>query len=359
MHRIVRQLHLLVALGAGAFLAVFGATGAIMAFEPELDRLLHPQRSYVDPEGASRAGSRPRSLDELGRLASAVIPGERVTGFRLSESAALTYQVQFRGKSVFIDQYTGKVLGVSAPGPDFLARVHQLHLRLLVQNRSDTGKTIMSWAGIAMLFLLLTGVYLWWPLKRITVHPRAGGRRFWFDLHNAMGILSFVFLFAVAVTGIVIGFDDHITPWFYRITRSAPRVMYAPPPKFQVTPSGSPIGPDRAIAIARSALPGAEPISINVPPPAGVYSIAARFPEDRTPGGRSRIFVDQYSGAVLLAEGSRTAPAGSRLITLNRAIHTGDVFGLPSKIVMSLASLVVLAQLVSGVAMWIKRQASR
>jgi uncharacterized iron-regulated membrane protein len=355
MHRIVRQLHLAVALAAGAFLVVFGATGAVMAFEPELDRLLHPHRSYVEREGFSRANAQSKPLEELGRLASAAAAGERVIGYRLSGSPALSYQIQFRGKSVFIDQYTGHVLGVSEPGPDFLARVHQLHLRLLIQNRSDSGKTIMTWAGVAMLFLLLSGLYLWWPLKRVTVHPSVGGRRLWFDLHNATGIFSFVFLLALAVTGVVIGFDDRITPWLYRITRSRPLVMYAPPPKFQVTPSGAPIGPDRAIAIARSTLPGAEPISINVPAPAGVYSIAARFPEDRTPGGRSRIFIDQYSGAVLLAEGSRSAPAGSRLITLNRAIHTGDVVGIPSKTIMSLASVVVIVQLVSGVVMWLKR----
>ena len=117
-------------------------------------------------------------------------------------------------------------------------------------------------------------------------------------------------------------------------------------------PAGAPIGPDRAVAIARATLPGAVPISVNLPPPTGVYAISARYPEDLTPGGRSRIFIDQYSGAVLLAEGSRTAPAGSRAITLNRAIHTGDVFGTPSKIVMSLGSFMVILQLITGVVMW-------
>jgi uncharacterized iron-regulated membrane protein len=97
---------------------------------------------------------------------------------------------------------------------------------------------------------------------------------------------------------------------------------------------------------------------VSVPPPTGVYSVSARFPEDLTPGGRSRVYIDQYSGAVLIAEGSRTAPAGSRVITLNRAIHTGDVFGMPSKIVMSLASLAVVVQLVSGLLLWWRKRAS-
>ena len=40
-------------------------------------------------------------------------------------------------------------------------------------------------------------------------------------------------------------------------------------------------------------------------------------------GGRSRIIVDQYTGNVLLAEGSRTAAAGTRMVIINRAIQIG------------------------------------
>jgi uncharacterized iron-regulated membrane protein len=81
-----------------------------------------------------------------------------------------------------------------------------------------------------------------------------------------------------------------------------------------------------------------------------------RYPEDRTPGGRSRVLVDQYSGANLLTESSRTGPAGTRLINLNRALHTGDIGGLPAKILACLTSLSVLVQAFSGVVMWWKRR---
>jgi uncharacterized iron-regulated membrane protein len=43
-------------------------------------------------------------------------------------------------------------------------------------------------------------------------------------------------------------------------------------------------------------------------------------------------------------------------VIANRAIHTGDIFGIPSKIEMSLASLMAVMQLVSGVGMWWKRR---
>ena len=349
MRRIVLKLHLVAALAAGAFLAVLGGTGAIMAFEPELDHLLHRPLWHVTPQPAVL------TLAELGDAASKTQDGQRPTGFLLSTEPDLAYQVLFRGRSVFIDQYRGTVLGVRTSGPDFLSRVHQLHLRLLIQNESDSGKTIVKWASVAMTLLLASGLYLWWPIRRVTIRSARGTRRWWFDLHNAVGIWSFVFIAIATVTGLAIGFDEQFVPLSYAATRSTPAVMYARPPRFTVVPSGPPIGPDRAVAIARAALPGASPISLQIPPPTGAYAISARYPEDRTPGGRSRVYIDQYSGAVLIAEGSRTAPAGSRLITLNRALHTGDVFGMASKIVMSIASLAVVMQLLSGVAMWLRK----
>ena len=350
MRRIILNIHLTLALVSGLFLLFFGITGSIMAFEPELDHMLHAHVSYVVPSGE------PKSLAELGTAAAKAIPGQRVTGFLLSVSPDLSWQVLLGRRGVFVNQYTGEILGERNPNPDFLSRIHQLHLRLLIQNRSDSGKTIMTWAGASLLLLIVTGLYLWWPVKRVAIDVAAAGRRFWFDVHNAVGVFSLVFLLAIAITGIVIGFDDRIQPLIYAATHSRPGMMYAPPRTFDVTPSGSPIGPDQALAVARASLPDATPISINVPAPTGTYNVSARYPEDRTPGGRSRIVIDQYGGGVLAVEGSREAPSGTRLITLNRAIHTGDVFGMPSKIVMSLASLAVVAQLVTGIVMWLKKQ---
>lgn len=142
------------------------------------------------------------------------------------------------------------------------------------------------------------------------------------------------------------------TRFFYTITGSRPSQLPAVPKPAR---EASPISPDQAMAIARTALPGATPFLVMMPGPEDAFQIRLRYPEDRTPGGRSRVLIDQYSGKLLFAEGSRNAPAGSRMVTLNRAIHTGDIFGLPSKFLTSLASLLPVVQLVSGVVMWRKR----
>lgn len=86
------------------------------------------------------------------------------------------------------------------------------------------------------------------------------------------------------------------------------------------------------------------------------YNVRMRFPEDRTPGGRSWVSVDQSSGKVLVVQNSRTAPLAARAELLNRQIHTGDIFGTPSRIVMSASSLLVVLQAFSGMVIWWKRK---
>lgn len=347
MRRFLIKVHLYVALIAGILILILGATGAIMAFEPELDHVLHWKYAYVQPQPT------PMPLAEIGAAVAKAYPGERIGGYTWSSSPNLSYQVALPGRQLYVNPYTGAVLGERPGGMDFLARVHQLHLRLLIRTPSDPGKTIMSWAGVAITFLALSGLYLWWPYMQIKVRRPLWSRRFWLDLHNAIGASSFAFLLILSVTGVMIGFEETTVPMFYRVTGTQPSL---PPRTYPAPPPGArPIGIDQAIAIARAAVPGAEPFQINVPPPRGAYQIRSHFPEDLTGGGRSAVVIDQYTGKVLFAQASRTAPAGARIVIQNRAIHTGDIFGVPSKAVMSIMSLALVGQAISGAAIWWRR----
>ena len=212
----------------------------------------------------------------------------------------------------------------------------------------------MTWSSVAMIVLLLSGLVLWWPLKRIRIRSSGSSRQWWFDFHNMIGVFSLVFLLILAASGVVIGFERQTVPLFFSVTGSSP----VQPPDGKVTPPAdgrARLGVDSAMAIARAALPGAEPFQIDVPKPDEAYHVRLRYPEDRTPGGRSQAMIDPYTGRVMFAQGSRTAPAGARVVIANRAIHTGDLLGVPTKMLMSLASLMAVVQLVSGVVMFIRR----
>lgn len=349
MRRIIFQLHLLVALAGSAFIVMLGLTGSIMAFEPELGRLQHWKIAHVRPRRT------PLTLEKIGIALHNASPDLDISGYVLSDRPNLSYQVMTERQLMYVDQYSGQVLGTISGGMDFLGFVHQLHLRLaLLDKGREFGQMTVRSSALAALFLLISGLYLWWPRKRFGISGSPKAAKFWFDLHNSFGIVSLVFVLLLIVTGLVISFEAQTTPFLYRISHSQPLRW----PRLQVSPLPGrvPITPDQALAIAHATVPGATPFFITLPHGNQVYQIFMRYPEDRTPGGRTRIAVDPYSGNTLMVIDSRRAPAGYRLVNLNRALHTGDVLGLPSKAVLSLASLIMPFQLLSGLVMWAKRR---
>src|SRR5579872_7121583 len=101
MRNVLLKLHLYIALVAGVFVIILGITGAIMAFEPELDHLLHAKLSYVTPH------TRALSLSEIGAAVTKTFPGERISGYSVSTAPDISTQVLTRQGAVFVNQYTG------------------------------------------------------------------------------------------------------------------------------------------------------------------------------------------------------------------------------------------------------------
>jgi uncharacterized iron-regulated membrane protein len=237
-----------------------------------------------------------------------------------------------------------------------LSKIHQLHLRLLLTSNRDSAKVgadIVAAATSVLLFLVLSGIYLWWPVKRASINWSANARRIHFDLHNTAGIYSAAFLLVLGATGIAIHFDDDLETYLHqragtqKIAKNIPSI-----PQNGVTP----ITPDQALQSALAALPGTQALAISVPGgPKGSYLVSLHYPEDLTPGGRSWANVDQFSGKVAGSQDSRAVAIGTRAIILNRATHTGDLFGYPTKLLVSLSSLMLVIQAITGYYMWWKK----
>ncbi|MBS1504757.1 MAG: PepSY domain-containing protein, partial [Bacteroidetes bacterium] len=180
------------------------------------------------------------------------------------------------------------------------------------------------------------------------------GRQAWFDLHSVIGVLIFLLLLVPVLTGVIMGFEKVTTPLMYKITSSKPATQ--PDTKIDVPAGAQMISADSAYHVAQQAIPGAKPFDIFAFGAGQAYYIRCRFPEDLTPGGRSTVIINSYTGKVMYAQGSRTAPAGTRLQILTRAIHTGDVFGIPTKFLGLVVCLALALQIFSGLKMWWMRK---
>jgi uncharacterized iron-regulated membrane protein len=355
MRKLLFNLHLYIALVIGLFILILSLTGAMVAFGPELDALFNPKLFHVEPRNTP-----PLLFHTLAGIVSRKF-GEPVTTLRMPDRPDHSYSATVaRGTTqVFLNGYTGEILGTRSP-VTFLAKTLQFHKRLaptIGKGWPKTGNKIVAIACWAMLFLLLSGLYLWWPYQRFSVKWSGSLRRVMFDLHNAIGIYAFVFLLMLTITGLAVSYDEEITEYLYKVTDTKPIARSMPSTPIA---GATPITPEEAVEIAKKELAGASPITVTVPAgPQGSYNITMHFPEDHTNRGglgRSWVSVDQYSGKVLVAQNSRTAPGPTRTRMINRAIHTGDIFGVPSRLIATLSSLLVLVQAVSGVIMWLKRE---
>lgn len=341
LRKTILNLHLILGLLIGVFLLVLAVTGSIIAFEKEIDRLLNPSFYRVMPQ------ARTLSIDDLVGRVERANPGKQVTNFAISPDAGSADLAILSGATfVTINQYTGEIVGVRNPRSSFVLIAHQIHLRLL---GGRTGELIVGIVDLLLIPVVLAGLYLWLPLKRVTVRTGTSRRRFYFDLHNALGFFSSVFILGFAVSGAIIDFEEWTFPAIYGLTASRPvAVPNAPVP----VPGATAITADRALAVARAAVPEAAPVAIANSLRARIYRVSLRFPEDRTPGGRTRVWVDQFSGHAILVDSSRTAPLGARVINQNRALHTGDVFGPASRAFNVLVCLALVFQVISGPYLW-------
>ena len=202
MRKLLRKLHLWLALPFGLVVTLICFSGAMLVFEEEVMRLVRPDLYYVD-----RVGTATLPVGELARRAAAALPdGVGVKSVNIPADPRRTWQVvpeRPKRAWVAVDPYTGEVRGYSERAP-FFTVMFRLHRWLLddarPEGRPAWGKLVVGTSTLLFVLALLTGVVLWWPrsgraLRRsLTVTARRGWRRLWYDLHVAGGMYALVLL---------------------------------------------------------------------------------------------------------------------------------------------------------------------
>ncbi|MEP7363077.1 MAG: PepSY-associated TM helix domain-containing protein [Acidobacteriota bacterium] len=344
MRKAIFNIHLYAALVFGAFILVLGLTGSVIVFTEEIDRALNPNLFSVE------IGGEPLPVAEIRKMLPGHMPGLQTVSLRLPQHPGDTYFAQFKGKHYFINPFNGQLVGVRDE-QTLASRLSKLHTSLLM---GKAGAAVVHASSIVLLFLVVSGVYLWFPYKRWRIAFTATLRRTAFDMHLALGTFTFVLIGIFAATGIVLSFE--------RETRQLLIAIVQPPPglgrnvRSQPQPGARPLVEDEAIAAAVIALPDAKPLAVQSPANATAsFIVTLRHPEDRTPIGRSWVTIDQHSGHTLAMQSSRTVAAPTRALNVARALHTGDIFGLPSRVVMMFASIIVALQMITGTYLWWKK----
>jgi uncharacterized iron-regulated membrane protein len=335
-------------------LIVAGATGALLVLEDAATDWLDRAISVVQPNGSWLPVS---TLVESVRRAKA---GARLIGVQLPQDAthATTITIGFDGSSdplgVLVDPYTSRLLGTDADRHPFFRRVRQLHRQLLAGQR---GALIVTWAAVVLAFLAITGPIAWWPRRRIGVRWSLTGWRRTLDLHATLGVCASVFLLIFAVTGAVVHWDPETQRLIGAITGArAPRPLEIA--SSQRCDERLFIDADRLLAVARGALPEARATAVQFPSPRSPLArVTLKYPEDRTPNGRSIVMVDPCDGRAIFVVNTRSAPLSYLFPRLwNRELHTGDILGWPTRFLAFVLALSLPVMAVTGSMVWLARR---
>lgn len=222
MRKIFRNIHLWLSVPFGILITLICFSGAALVFEKEVMELCHRELYFVKKVEAA-----PLPMEQLMTKVAATLPDSiSVTGVNISSDPERTYQITLskpRRASMYVDQYTGEIMGKyeRAPFFNFMFRMHRWLLDSMKQDGGIFwGKMIVGTSTLMFVFVLISGVVVWWPRTRkalknsLKIVANKGWRRFWYDLHVAGGMYALVFLLAMALTGLTWSFQWYRTGFY-------------------------------------------------------------------------------------------------------------------------------------------------
>jgi uncharacterized iron-regulated membrane protein len=345
MRRWVFKVHLWVGGLAGGFFVVLGITGSILAFELPLDHVLNAKLSYISPS------PRDLPLSQILRSVRASFPSDGIAAVTFAGSPNLAWQVALPSGIAYVNPHTGQVLGLRSRGQTFLGFARRLHVSLASGN---IGRSTIRWSNLATLLLLISGLGLWWRDRRIRLNSRDGTRRFWSDLHKAIGVVFSALLLIASGTGAFISFEGPVSQAI-RAFKGSDQIMPSPLLLPQPRRGTTYTEPDQALTVAQALLPKDAPSRMQMPAYGGTYKISMIEHHFMRSDVERVVIIDPYSGKALFVSSAADLSFAQRLFAANEAVHTGTVFGVMGRALMALAGIMVLPQAVSGFMMWWKR----
>jgi uncharacterized iron-regulated membrane protein len=157
-------------------------------------------------------------------------------------------------------------------------------------------------------------------------------------------------LLVLALSGVLVAWERPL----YWIARARPE--HEPPLPHSAPPahgSAGGAGVDAWLAAAGRALPGLAVDRLWMPSTAR-SAVQVRMRE-RDGFERSVVYLDRYDARLLRVDAAASGPRAFRAHVLNRAIHTGDVAGWPSRGLAVFASLAVAVLSGTGAVLWVKK----
>lgn len=394
MRSLFTLLHRWMGLATALFLFIAGVTGSIIAWEHELDALFN--RDVMRPQtrgpvlGALALADALEARDprvEVTYLPLTTQQGEALALFvSPSPDPATGGASSVDYNQVFVDPVSGRELGRRFWGAAWpitrltlIPFLYKLHYTLHMPTLWGSAKWgVIFMGGVAIVWLVdsFVGFYLtlpavklrrgWWRKWKPAwkVKRGASAHRLTLDLHRASGLWLYGLLVMMAISAIALNLEHEV---FRPVLSTMAAITATPEETRPAEDKPSMRHVDRA-AIVRSARAEADRRGWREPLTALYYEprrrlfvvFAQRAEAENHPGlGPTRLYFDSGTGAFLGTRRPLAGTVGDLILDAQFPLHSGQIIGLPGRILISILGLTVAGLSVTGVLIWWRKRAAR
>jgi uncharacterized iron-regulated membrane protein len=209
LRRALFQIHLWTGIAFGLYVLAISISGSAIVFRNPLYKAFSHGPVLVPVTG-------PRlTHQQLKQAALRVYPDYALSyiwdGKQPNQAVEIWLRRGEGQKQRLFNPYTGKDLGPSVPaGIGILAWMGDLHINLL---EGKPGRAINGIGAAILCVMSISCLIVWWPgianwRRNLAIDWRANWKRLNWDLHSALGIWMFLFVFMWGLTGVLLVFPQ-------------------------------------------------------------------------------------------------------------------------------------------------------
>jgi uncharacterized iron-regulated membrane protein len=397
MRPLILVLHRYLGLVLAGFLLLTGLTGALLAWNDELEAWISPQLFIVSPPTLEARAQDPLILRQRVQASHAdayaaitplhVEPGKSLIFpvYRLPNKA--TGQDDITLIQVFVDPYTGRLLGqrtwgeISEGMNNLMPFIYRLHSSLAL---GHFGSTLLGIVALLWTLDCFGGVYLsfpvwrrststggrswlarWWPSWLVRWH---GGRyKRYFDLHRASGLWPWAMLLVFAWSSVCFNLHTVYEPVMQAVLAYQPEdARETRPQKLRLSAK---LDWDAARKQAHQLMSQAAlsqglrieaESSLMHDPRYGIYRYTVRSDRDiHKDGGSTSLTFDADNGELIRLWLPTGTAAGDTFNTWMASLHMAKLWGTPYQAFICVLGLVVAVLSGTGVLIWAKKRRAR
>ncbi|WP_454728008.1 MULTISPECIES: PepSY-associated TM helix domain-containing protein [Cupriavidus] len=377
--------HRYVGLATALFLLLAGLTGSILAFGHELDTWLNPAlfrtAAHARVLPVDTLVARIEAADpalQIDYLAYDNVPGHTAMAYVSARPGTGGAEKPHAYNQVFADPATGAILGVRLRGACCLQKQNlipfltRFHYSLSIPGQA--GRWFMGIVGMLWLADALVALYLTFP-RRLTpfwrkwrtawlVKRGAGSYRLTFDLHRAGGLWLWLLFVVLAISSVDLNLRAQITgplvSAFSPLT-SLPSIEKAEQGAVPLPAMTFGSAWQRANEDARARNWGLRVSGVAYNRSARTF-IAFLRPshDDDGPGlGSPRLFYSVATGALLGVTVPGKGSMGDLFLQAQYPLHSGEILGLPGRVVIAVCGVAVSVLSVTGIFIWLRKRDAR